>query len=148
MSNMEHWFESLSKSSLKTYRENRDPPPIDYSEWPHWVELKALTREYTQFLRSLSRRDENPLNEQQIRTHFEARGIKLGKVYRPTVEYFDGRTDTKVVVKPRLYEFPMRESIQDYLRETYGDTWDDDVNTISDPEGGEKKATPPPDAEY
>lgn len=93
---------------------------IDRSEWPTFVSLPALVRDYGYFCRYNIRGSVDQYNEHQLAATLKRRGLPLVEGQRVRIAEFDDKKGKKVEQRLRHYTPPSRADVEAYLREKYG----------------------------
>jgi hypothetical protein len=148
LARMEHWYEATSDEALEAYKETGDVPDINQGDWPQWIRMSALVRDFAEFLRKHARRDEHPLNEQQIKKHLSNRGLEIGATKRIAVKQWDQRIEQMRTDKPRLHEMPKRQQVLEYLAEAWGDENDTETDELPTNPGGARAIPTREEEEY
>lgn len=136
----EHWWQATD------FENSGEDKTIVREDWPTWVHMTAMAEDYALYLRSLpAYQREKPMTEQELMYAFDKRDLWPGTylpkgeqvVKRIKVEYFDQRKGTTTSTTPRLKRCPDLRRIREYLKATFGSSFDredptDVIHVVSD----------------
>jgi len=112
--NHEFWHDALPKGFDKKRHD------ILRQEWPEYVSMTALVKDYTAFCRAYAR-NEHLLNEMQLGIQLTRRKLKQAEDsrIRLMVEDYDARKGVKVKKSVALHLAPTKKKVQYYLETNF-----------------------------
>lgn len=102
---------------------NANSRNIDRTEWPRYINMRALTRDFQSHIRQHNRqRGTDVLNEHQMGHALTKRGLKSDAPPRMirTPPVWDEKKNARVEKRVRLYAMPSDKDLRRYIFEKYG----------------------------
>ncbi len=109
----QNWFDSYSD---KITEKQKQMNTLDRENWPDWITFAALERDFTDFLRSIHKKQYTTTGPEEIRKVFPI----IGGPMRVRVTKYDLRSGQQTQTRQRVYAMPSRQTIHAHLKEKYG----------------------------
>ncbi len=115
--NHQHWWDAYNITEEENLKNSIST--IDRTTWPNVVSMNSLTEDLKKFMRGHGRVVYAGSLRTLLNKVLPAEKIVMLKQLRVTT--FDAKTGAKLIHRPRLYTFPTKADIVDFLTVRYGE---------------------------